>query len=219
MRRIKLFENFNSDTIEDVLDSIQYLLDDGIIVARNKPFFTFSDETIDDENSYYEIDESKPSIAMSYKIQGGLDKINSVDKIRKLKTLIDYFEQAMVRLDQFSTYLLDFERQELTIQLSVPDNIKELTTHFGFNSIDSFTTDNAMVYSYENDIDGFPYDLIINIKVDDKLNITVECKTKKANKLEGSSEALINHFTQTYGLEFIKTEEKGAFIFWSFKNV
>jgi hypothetical protein len=76
-----------------------------------------------------------------------------------------------------------------------------------------------MVYSYENDIDGFPYDLIIKIEVDDRLNLTVDCKTKKTNKLEGSSEALINHFTQTYGLEFIKTEEKGAFIFWSFKNV
>lgn len=207
MKKIKLFENFESfDDIDDVLVSLQ---DKGILKIKNKPFF-LSDYSYDEDEDY---EIAIPKISIRYYITQDLGKIDSIAKLDSLVGLLSDFKQAIHRLDQSSTYLIDLGAKELEVKLSVPDNIKNI---FDRVSIDQEYGD--LRYNYDEDIDNVPYDVSLKFAVDEKLKITISAmiRTKGVTlTIQQLEEPIVEHFAQ-FGLKYVQTiDMKGTWI-WEF---
>lgn len=215
MKKIKLFENFESfEDIDDVLVSLQ---DKGILKIKNKPFFTT-------EYSYVEDDEiSIPKISIRYYITQDLGKIDSITKLDSLVGLLSEFKQAIHRLDQSSTYMIDLGAKELEVKLSVPDTIKNIFDRVSldqeYGDLDQEYGD--LKYNYDEDIDGVPYEVSLKFKVDENLKILVSVmiKTKGVTlTIQELEESIVEHFTQFVytGLKYVQTRDmKGTWI-WEF---
>lgn len=192
MKKIKLFENFESfDDIDDVLISLQ---DKGILKIKNRPFFTT-------EYSYDRDDEiGIPKISIRYYITQDLGKIDSKQKLDSLVDPLSEFKQAIHRLDQSSTYMIDLGAKELEVKLSVPDNIKNI---FDRVSLDQEYED--LQYNYDEDIDNVPYEVSLEFNVDENLKILVSAniKTKGVTlTIQQLEEPMKEHFAQ-YGLKYV----------------
>ena len=208
MKKIKLFENFESfEDIDDVLVSLQ---DKGILKIKNKPFFTTEYSYEED----YEI--GIPKISIRYYITQDLGKIDSIAKLDSLVGLLSDFKQAIHRLDQSSTYMIDLGAKELEVKLSVPDTIKNI---FDRVSLDQEYGD--LKYNYDEDIDGVPYEVSLKFNVDENLKILVSVmiKTKGVTlTIQELEESIVEHFTQFgyTGLKYVQTRDmKGTWI-WEF---
>lgn len=213
MKRLKIFENFNPTSFEDVDDLLLSLQDKGILKIKNKPFFLI--EESEDEDGY---GIGTPQIVTRYYITKDLGKIDSIEKLETLENLLRDFRQAMSRIGTFGDYLIDLGAKEWEVKLPVTDNIKELTNHLGYP--DEGYTDGAY-YIYDNDIDGYPFDVKLKFTVDEDLNVIVETKINNTLALatdESTESALKEHFLDNYGLEFIGDEVRGKLKFYKFIN-
>ena len=217
MKKIKLFENFNPTSFEDVDDLLLSLQDQGIVKIKNKPFFLI--EESEDEDGY---GIGTPQIVTRYYITKDLGKIDSIQKLETLEKLLRDFRQAMSRIGTFGDYLIDLGGKEWEIKLPVPDNIKELTNHLGYpdEGIEDY-------YIYDNDIDGYPFDVKLKFTVDEDLNVMIETKINKTLASlrfktmatdESTESALKKHFLDNYGLEFMGDEVRGKIKFYRFIN-
>lgn len=205
MKKIKLFENFESfEDIDDVLVSLQ---DKGILKIKNKPFFTYEETYSDDDNYSVGI----PKISIRYYITQDLGKIDSVAKLDSLVSLLSEFKQAIHRLDQSSSYMIDLGDKELEVKLSVPDNIKDI---FDRISIDV----PGESYLYDEDIDGIPYTVKLDFKVDEHLKIIISVKIRSkgvVHTIEDLQEPIIEHFGG-YGLKFLQMKNNIGSLIWEF---
>jgi hypothetical protein len=206
MKRIKLFENFQNISFEEIDDMLYKLQDKEILSIKNKPYFSWKEDFDGEEEG---LRTGTPKIYIRYYIREDLGKIDSIKKLDTLVELLDNFKDAISRLDEFSEYLIDLGRKELEISLSVPNNIKDL---FDRVSLDLY----GEKYIYDEDIDDVPYDVELEFKVDEKLNITVSVKIKTKgviDTIKQLEESLKKHFSQ-YSLEFIESiDKRGTWIF------
>ena len=207
MKRIKLFENFESfEDIDDVLVSLQ---DKGILKIKNKPFFRY-EENYDEEE---DISVGIPKIFIRYYITQELGKLDSIEKIDSLVDLLNDFKDAVGRLDQFSSYMIDLGRKELEIKLSVPSNIKDIFDRVSINQ------DYAEIqYNYDEDIDGVPYEVRLKFSVDENLKIIVSAMIKTGGvtfTIQELEEPMVEHFTQ-YGLKYVQTRDMKGIWIWEF---
>jgi hypothetical protein len=210
MKRLKLFENFKPSSFEDIEHALMNLKDKGLLKIKNKPFFIIEEsETGDDEYGL-----SKANIVARYYITQNLGKIDTIEKLDTLESLLRDFRQVMVRLG----VVIDLGRKELEVKLPVPENIEQLTNHLGYPD----DLDLAGVYfPYDNDIDGYPFDVKLKFTVDEDLNVMVETKINNTLALatdESTESALKKHFLDNYGLEFIGDEVRGKLKFYKFIN-
>ena len=212
MKKIKLFENFNPSSFEEVDDLLLSLQDKGILKIKHKPFFIIEESEIEDEDGY---GIGTPQIVTRYYITKDLGKIDSIEKLETLENLLRDFRQAMSRIGTFGNYLIDLGAKEWEVKLPVPDNIKELTKHLGYPD----DVGSEIRYIYDNDIDGYPFDVKLKFTVDEDLNILVEAKVKNTMSeiVTENEESLIQHF-KDYGLDFTGIQERGKFKFYNFKN-
>ncbi len=204
MKKIKLFENFES--FEDIDDVLVSLIDKGILKIKNKPFFTYEENYDDDDNP-----GGIPQISTRYYITKDLGKIDSIEKMDSLVQLLSEFKQAIYRLDQYSSYMIDLGAKELEIKLSVPDNIKDI---FDRVSIDV----HGESYLYDEDIDGIPYTVKLDFKVDEHLKIIIFVKIRSkgvVHTIEDLQEPIIEHFNG-YGLKFIQMKDNVGTWIWEF---
>ena len=217
MKRLKMFENFKPSSFEDVDDLLLSLQDQGILKIKNKPFLLI--EESEDEDGYR---IATPQIVTRYYITKDLGKIDSIQKLETLENLLRDFRQAMSRIGTFGDYLIDLGRKEWEVKLPLPDNIKELTNHLGY-------PDDFDYFPYDNDIDGYPFDVKLKFTVDEDLNVMVETKVNNTlgtlvGKIafhatdEKVESALKKHFLDNYGLEFIGDEVRGKLKFYRFIN-
>lgn len=207
MKKIKLFENFESfEDIDDVLVSLQ---DKGILKIKNKPFFTYEETYSDDDNYSVGI----PKISIRYYITQDLGKIDSVAKLDSLVDLLSEFKQAIHRLDQSSSYMIDLGDKELEVKLSVPDNIKDI-----FDRVSLHQDYADLQYNYDEDIDGVPYEVFLKFRVDENLKvlISVFMKTRGVvHTIEDLQEPIIEHFGG-YGLKFLQMKNNIGTWIWEF---
>ena len=206
MKRLKLFENFKPSSFEDIEHVLMNLSDKGLLKIKNKPFFIIEEsETEDDE---YVL--GKANIVARYYITQNLGKIDTIEKLDTLESLLREFRQVMVRLG----VVIDLGQKELEVKLPVPENIEQLSQHLGY-------PDEAGYYTYDNDIDGYPFDVKLKFTVDEDLNVIVETKINNTLALatdESTESALKKHFLDNYGLEFIGDEVRGKIKFYKFIN-
>jgi hypothetical protein len=211
MKKIKLFENFNPTSFEDVDDLLLSLQDQGILKIKNKPFFLI--EESEDEDGI-----GTPQIVTRYYITKDLGKIDSIQKLETLEKLLRDFRQAMSRIGTFGDYLIDLGAKELDVKLPVPENIEQLTNHLGYpDDLDLA----GGYFPYDNDIDEYPFDVKLKFTVDEDLNVTVETKINNTLALatdESTESALKKHFLDNYGLEFMGDEVRGKIKFYRFIN-
>jgi hypothetical protein len=228
MEKIKLFENFNYSSFEDVDDLLYSLQDQGILKLKNKPSFLI--ETEEEEEGI-----GAPQIVIRYSITKDLGKIDSIQKLETLENLLRDFRQAMSRIGTFGDYLIDLAAKEWEVKLPVPDNIKKLTNLLGYPSDLDLS---GGYFPYDNDIDGYPRDVKLKFTVDEDLNVIVEIKpdskfyyirkgnTRSYHKIDNMSTlvtdeketALKKHFLDNYGLKFIGDEVRGKLKFYKFIN-
>jgi len=116
MEKIKLFENFNYSSFEEVDDLLLSLQDQGILKLKNKPSFLI--ETEEEEEGI-----GAPQIVTRYSITKDLGKIDSIQKLETLENLLRDFRQAMSRIGTFGDYLIDLGAKEWEVKLPVPDKI------------------------------------------------------------------------------------------------
>jgi hypothetical protein len=165
MEKIKLFEDFNYSSFEEVDDLLYSLQDQGILKLKNKPSFLI--ETEEEEGI------GAPQIVTRYSITKDLGKIDSIQKLETLEKLLRDFRQAMSRIGTFGDYLIDLGAKEWEVKLPVPDNIKKLTNLLGYPSDLDLS---GGYFPYDNDIDGYPRDVKLKFTVDEDLNVIVEIK-------------------------------------------
>lgn len=205
MKKIKLFENFES--FEDIDDVLVNLQDKGILKIKNKPFFL--SDYVEDED--YEI--AIPKISIRYYITQDLGKIDSIAKLDSLVGLLSEFKQAIHRLDQSSTYLIDLGAKELEVKLSVPDNIKNI-----FDRVSLDASNYGETFFYDEDIDNVPYDVKLKFSVDENLKILVSAmmKTKGVTlTIQQLEEPIVEHFAQ-FGLKYVQTIDMEGTWIWEF---
>ncbi len=207
MKKIKLFENFESfEDIDDVLVSLQ---DKGILKIKNKPFFTY-EETYSDDDDY---SVGIPKISIRYYITQDLGKIDSVAKLDSLVDLLSEFKQAIHRLDQSSSYMIDLGDKELEVKLSVPDNIKDI-----FDRVSLHQDYDDLQYNYDEDIDGVPYEVFLKFRVDENLKVLISVcmKTRGViHTIQQLEEPMVEHFNG-YGLKFIQMKDNIGTWIWEF---
>ena len=212
MKRLKMFENFTPSSFEDIEHVLMNLKDKGLLKIKNKPFFLIEEsETGDDEYGL-----SKANIVSRYSITQNLGKIDTIEKLDTLESLLKDFRQVMVRLG----VVIDLGAKELEVKLPVPENIEQLTNHLGYPDYSE-----GGYYAYDNDVDGYPFDVKLKFTVDEDLNVMIETKVRFtiANMLametdESTESALKKHFLDNYGLKFIGDEVRGKLKFYRFIN-
>ena len=118
MKRIKLFETFNIESFDDIEDVLLSLIEQGILELKTKPYIDYKKTSV--------FGVSNPKICVLYGINSDFIKIDSLDKILILKKLVDDIHQAIIRLDNTSSYQLDFSKLEFRINLPVPSNISAI---------------------------------------------------------------------------------------------
>jgi hypothetical protein len=207
-----MFENFTPSSFEDIEHVLMNLKDKGLLKIKNKPFFLIEEsETGDDEYGL-----SKANIVSRYSITQNLGKIDTIEKLDTLESLLKDFRQVMVRLG----VVIDLGAKELEVKLPVPENIEQLTNHLGYPDYSE-----GGYYDYDNDVDGYPFDVKLKFTVDEDLNVMIETKVRFtiANMLaletdESTESALKKHFLDNYGLKFIGDEVRGKLKFYRFIN-
>lgn len=128
MKRIKLFETFNIESFDDIDDILLSLQDQGILKLKSNPFISYDEY----ERGTQTLGNLNPKISVIYELNKELLKIDSLEKISRLKKLIDEIYQAVSRLNV--DYLLDFTKLQLEINLPVPPNISEIFENIWLSS-------------------------------------------------------------------------------------
>jgi len=209
MSRIKLFENFQDGTLDDIDDMLISLIDRGLLKIKNKPYFSY-EESYDEEGEYQ---AGIPKIFIRYYITQDLGMINSIEKLDNVIDLLNEFKDSLHRLDQFSSYMIDLGRKELEIKLSVPNNIKDIFDRVSINDESA-----GFRYNYDEDIDYVPYDVRVSFMVDENLKILVSLaiKTKGVtHTIQQLEEPMKKHFTQ-YELKYVQTRDMIGTWIWEF---
>ena len=216
MKYLKIFERFDFNDIEDILID---LIDSGFLRNSGRPYpFVSRDATIN----------LKFDISSKFR--------NIVD----LKTLLEYsksISELSSAINKFNTFVdkikisIDFTNSSLKIALPVPEKIKQIIKNCYYSS------DNKFCYISVNPriagkIEDFDYemfkseDIIIRFDVDDSLEVLVDVVLPKKHSQEyykdkdlmrEAFDKVINHFTETYDISFIREEEMAFGFHFFFK--
>jgi hypothetical protein len=127
MKRIKLFETFNIESFDDIDDILLSLQEQGILKLKSKPFISYDES----ERGTQTLGNLNPKISVIYELNKELLKIDSIEKISRIKKLIDEIHQAVSRLNV--DYLLDFTKFQFEINLPVPPNISDIFENIWFS--------------------------------------------------------------------------------------